>query len=140
MTPFLPAMRFMATVLLTSVLLLTPAMGKSEPGAALDTTVQYLIEYVSGSGLTFIRNASSYSSAEAAEHMNAKYQHFKNDIETPEDFIERCASKSLISGKPYLVIDERGEKIRTSEWLNAALSEYRAANGGALRLSPPGHP
>jgi len=133
-------MRFMATALLTSLLLCTPALGKSEQGSEVDATVQYLIGYVSASGLTFIRNGSSYPSAEAAEHMNAKYRHFENDIETPEDFIERCASKSLISGQPYLVIDERGEKIRTSDWLRAVLSQYRAQNAGTMRVSPPSHP
>jgi hypothetical protein len=62
--------------------------------------------------------------------MGNKYRHFKEDIKTAEDFIERCASRSLLSGKSYLVINEQGEQVRTSEWLEAALAEYRARNTG----------
>ena len=62
--------------------------------------------------------------------MHKKYRHFRQDIETAEDFIERCASRSLLSGKPYLVINEQGEQIRTSEWLKAELLSYRSRNTG----------
>ena len=92
----------------------------------LDTTIEYLIGQVSGSGLTFIRNADHYPAAEAAEHMRRKYAHFKGEIRTPEDFIARCATRSLLTGKPYLVITERGEEIPTSDWLGRTLEEYRA--------------
>jgi len=46
----------------------------------------------------------SYSSEAAAEHARTKYRYFRSQIETPEDFIRLCATKSLISGKPYLVV------------------------------------
>ena len=92
----------------------------------LDTTVEYLIGQVSGSDLTFIRNADHYRGAEAAEHIRRKYAHFKDEIRTPEEFIARCATRSLMSGEPYLVITEQGEKIPTSDWLNRVLEDYRA--------------
>ena len=49
--------------------------------------------------------------------MQKKYAHFRDKIKAPEDFIELCANRSLLSGKPYLVINEKGEKISVSEWL-----------------------
>ena len=36
---------------------------------------------------------------EAAEHINKKYRHFRDDIDTPEKFIELCATGSLMTGK-----------------------------------------
>jgi hypothetical protein len=57
--------------------------------------------------------------------MNSKYEYFRDKIRTPEDFIQRCASKSLMSGKPYLVVLENGEEVRTDEWLLRALTVYR---------------
>jgi hypothetical protein len=115
---------------LAVLFLLTPCLLRGEQIDTVDKTVLHLISYVSGSGLIFIRNAGKYTSVEAAEHMNNKYQHFRQDIKTAEGFIERCASKSLLSGKPYLVINAQGEQVRTSEWLLAELGDYRARNTG----------
>jgi hypothetical protein len=128
-----PEFRYMAlpaAVTLVISLLLAPGLLRGEQIDTVDKTVLHLISQVSESGLTFIRNTARYSSVEAAEHMNKKYRHFRADIKTAEDFIERCASRSLLSGKPYLVINEQDEQVRTSEWLEAELAEYRTRNTG----------
>jgi hypothetical protein len=117
-----------AAVTLAVLFLLTPCLLRGEQIDIVDKTVLHLIGHVSESGLTFIRNNDRYTSVEAAEHMNKKYRHFREDIKTAEDFIERCASRSLLSGKPYLVINEQGEQVRTSEWLLAELADYRVRN------------
>jgi len=126
-----PDFRYMAlpaAVSLAVLFLLTPCLLKGEQIDSVNKTVLHLISHVSSSGLTFIRNTGRYTSAEAAEHMNNKYQHFREDIRTAEDFIEQCASRSLLTGKPYVVINEQGEQVRTSEWLRAELADYRARN------------
>lgn len=117
--------RFLIGMTLSAFLLLVSGPGRSEPTARIDQTIQHMMAYVAGSGLTFIRNAEQYTSTEAAEHMDKKYRHFRDDIETPEDFIEMCATKSLLSGAPYLIIDAQGYELRTSDWLNAELALYR---------------
>jgi len=130
MKPEFRCMALPTAMTLAALFLLTPCLLMGEQIDTVDKTVPYLINHVSGSGLIFIRNADRYTSVEAAEHMGNKYRHFREDIKTAEDFIERCASRSLLSGKPYLVINEQGEQVRTSEWLEAALAEYRARNTG----------
>ena len=115
-----------STVSLAVLFLLLPCLLRGEQIDSVDSTVRHLIRHVSESGLIFIRNAEKHTSMQAAEHMNKKYRHFRQDIETAEDFIERCASRSLLSGKPYLVINEQGEQIRTSKWLKAELLNYRS--------------
>ena len=117
-----------AAVALTVLFLLTPCLLSGEQIDTVDKTVLHLIDHVAESGLTFIRNNDSYTAAEAARHMNKKYQHFRKDINTAEDFIERCASRSLLSGKAYLVINEQNEHVRTSEWLELELADYRERN------------
>ena len=107
-------------------ILLLPTLLRGEQIDTVDNTVRHLIRHVSESGLVFIRNANKHTAVEAAEHMNKKYRHFKRDIESAEDFIELCANRSLISGQPYLVINEQGEQMRTSEWLRAELVDYRS--------------
>jgi hypothetical protein len=95
------------------------------PNTATEQTIRHLIDFVAGSDLTFVRNTSEYTPAEAAEHMQKKYRHFRDDIETAEDFIRLCATKSLMSGKPYLVIDPAGQTRPTADWLQAELAAYR---------------
>ena len=118
------ALRAVIAVAAVMLLIAGPARGKSTD--EVDQTIRYLIGYVSGSGLTFIRNAQEYTAVEAAEHMNRKYQHFKDDIQTPDDFIELCATKSLLSGKSYLVVIRGGIELRTGDWLRAELAAYQA--------------
>ena len=95
-----------------------------------EQAIQFLLEYVAESGLTFIRNSERQNAADAAQHMKHKYQHFMGKIESPEDFIERCASKSLLSGKHYLVIMKNGKEAKTTDWLLRALEKYRNQHAG----------
>jgi hypothetical protein len=103
-----------------------PSASQGGQAAPLDKTIQHLIAYVAHSDLTFVRNSAEYTGKEASEHIQKKYAHFRDKIATPEDFIELCASRSLLSRKPYLVINEKGETIGTKEWLTAELEEYRS--------------
>jgi hypothetical protein len=114
---------------LALIFLLSSLAVRSEPSARADQTIQHLISYVAESGVRFFRNAKEYTPKEAADHMSNKYRHFRDDVETPEDFIELCATKSLLSGKPYLVIDSQGVEFTTSAWLRSELALYRAGAG-----------
>lgn len=96
-------------------------------GESLDQTINYLLNYIATSHATFIRNGATHTPAEGAEHVKAKYEHFKKDIKTPEDFIRLAATKSLLSGKPYLVKPDGGKERRLDEWLTEALKARRAA-------------
>ncbi len=114
------------TIAITAFFFLAPANSHGKETDPLDTTVQHLLDHVTHSDLTFIRNSDRYTAKEASEHMESKYEHFRDKIKTPEEFIELCATLSLLSGKPYLVIKEKGETVRTSEWLSAELEAYRS--------------
>ena len=115
---------------LFTVLLLTSLAasgdGPGQPPEDIEPAIQFLLKHVADSGLIFIRNSERHASFDAAEHMNSKYEYFRDKIKTPEDFIRRCASKSLMSGKPYLVVLENGEEVRTDAWLLRALTAYRS--------------
>lgn len=100
------------------------AMQAGEPEA----TIQHLIAYVSGSDVMFERNFSRHNAIEAAAHIERKYQHYRDRIESPEQFIELCATDSLVTGKPYLIIDGQGNAMPAAEWLNTELLRYRNQN------------
>ena len=88
-------------------------------------TIQYLLDFVKNSDCQFYRNNKQHTAGEAAAHMQKKYEHFKDEIKTPEDFIRLAATKSLISGKAYYVKLKSGEKITSEAWLLKALEIYR---------------
>jgi len=114
---------FALVLLLASLAIGTPAI--ATPDANDARTIQYLLGYVRQSNLTFRRNFSSHTSEEAASHIQEKYHHFRDEIASPEDFIDMCASKSLMTGRYYLIIDEQGHETRTRDWLMKALNNYR---------------
>ena len=111
------------------LLLMASNSAAAQQAEDLDATVEHLITYVKDSGVTFKRNFSSHDSVEAVEHIEKKYQHFKDEIDTPEKFIELSATASLVTGKKYMVITKQGEEIPAGVWLNAELDHYRLQQG-----------
>lgn len=110
------------------ILVISTAFATRLPAAeSLEQTINYLLDYIANSHATFIRNGASHTPAEAVEHIKAKYEHLKGEIKTPEDFIRLSASKSLLSGKPYLVRTADGKEMRLDEWLIEALKAHRTA-------------
>jgi hypothetical protein len=112
--------------LTSSASLLEGQATSEQPPADIEATIGYLIDVVAASEHTFLRNSTRYSAAQAAQHLQRKYQHFRDEIHTVDDFIELAASRSLLTGKPYLVIDTAGISTPTGEWLHQVLSDYCA--------------
>ena len=94
--------------------------------ADIEATAEYLIAAVARSDHTFVRNSAHYTGSEATDHLRRKYAHFRDRIESIDDFIELAASRSLMTGKPYLVIDSAGHSRPVSQWLRQLLSEHCA--------------
>jgi hypothetical protein len=110
------------TIACALMLLLLAMPAKADP---LGDEIAYLIDFIRHSSCTFIRNGSEYDGGEAADHIQAKYDHFKGEIKTVDDFIDRAASKSILSGKPYEVRCA-GKTIGAADWIRAEDANYRA--------------
>jgi hypothetical protein len=91
--------------------------------------ISHLLKFVRESPCNFIRNGSAYDGAAAADHVEAKYEHFKREIKTAEDFIARAATKSLMSGAPYQVQCGSASPTAAAGWLLDELHSYRAQHG-----------
>ena len=91
-----------------------------------EAEIEYLISAVGESGCTFIRNGSRHDAEDAASHMRLKYRRGKRYATTAELFIERLASKSSFSGKPYAIECPDSTAVPSGDWLTARLHEYRA--------------
>jgi hypothetical protein len=45
-------------------------------------------------------------------------------VQTADDFIRLCASKSFITGKPYMIRLSAGKTIKSEEYFREKLKEY----------------
>lgn len=89
--------------------------------------IEYLLDYMGRSGCEFYRNGVWYDSGTAKAHLRYKYdvltQH--GQIGTAEDFIDKAATKSSLSGRAYKVRCDAGLELSSSQWLRNALANYR---------------
>ena len=70
---------------------------------------------------TFIRNGEEHKAKDAAAHLRMKKEKAGNRIKTAKDFIEKAASKSSFSGKPYQIRWKNGKLQNIEEILMAEL-------------------
>lgn len=87
--------------------------------------ITYLIDTIRHSSCTFIRNGKDYDGAAAADHITAKYEHFKPEIHTTEDFIDRAATKSEMTGEPYRLRCDGAPVETAADWLRTTLATHR---------------
>ncbi len=80
--------------------------------------IEYLISHIENlTNAYFIRNGRSHTPKDAANHLRRKLRHSRNHINTAEDFIHICATKSSITGRKYLIIFSDGKKVETGKYL-----------------------
>ncbi|HXE48601.1 MAG TPA: DUF5329 domain-containing protein [Ramlibacter sp.] len=114
--------------LLIAALLGLPAARADTP-VKVQNEVSFLLGYVTGSGCEFYRNGDWYNARKAVAHLRDKYKYLndRNLVSTTEQFIERAASESSFSGKPYQIRCSGGAAVTSQQWLSEKLVELRAA-------------
>lgn len=76
----------------------------SEPPRTECAKIETLIAVVERlSDAVFVRNGRDYSAAAAAKFLRGKWKDRAADVHSAEDFIEKVATRSSTTGKPYLV-------------------------------------
>jgi len=101
---------------------------RADPSAIAQTEINYLLGYIEASGCEFYRNGSWHDSKMAEAHLRNKYEYLadRNLINFAEDFIEKAATKSSLSGRPYEIRCGGGEAVVSNQWLLKELAHYRA--------------
>ena len=87
--------------------------------------VLHLLEYLRNSDCAMERNGKKHDSEDAYSHVKRKYEYFRDEIRTSEDFIEYSASKSTMSGKFYRIFCNNESAVLTRDWLLEELHDYR---------------
>ena len=89
--------------------------------------IEYLITSIENiEGAKFIRNGTEHDGKKAAEHLRSKLKSAGGKVQTADDFIRLCASKSLISGKPYLIRSSDGKTENSEIYFREKLKEYNS--------------
>lgn len=90
--------------------------------------IDALLGRLQSSGCSFNRNGSWYEASDARAHLVKKLEYLedRNLVQTTEQFIERAASGSSLSGKPYLVRCGSAAPLESRTWLTQQLKALRA--------------
>jgi len=125
-------MAAMGTALVLLLLATSLATAAPLPPAAR-AEVDALLTRLQSSGCEFNRNGSWYAGTEARAHLLKKLEALegKGLVQTPEQFIERGASTSSMSGKPYLVRCAGKAPVESAKWLSAELQTVRATRAAS---------
>ncbi len=115
-------MRYLGVVV---VLLVLSGQALAEVSHAQRAEVAHLLDFIRSSTCTIERNGSPHSGQEAYSHVKKKYDHYRDDIKTTEDFIAYSATKSMLSGRYYTVTCSSMSPIRTKDWLLSELARIR---------------
>ena len=93
--------------------------------------IAYLLSEIKRLDAVFVRNDSDHSPEEAVSHLRMKLKSAQNSWFAPakekwtaELFIEKIASKSSISGEPYLIKFKNGRTVAAGEWLKDRLNDW----------------
>ena len=90
----------------------------------LSDEIDHLLIAIATSPCAFIRNGVTYGGEQAAGHVRDKYEYFRNKIHSAEDFIALAATKSELTGRPYLV-QCGATTIPAADWLKRELANLR---------------
>ena len=93
--------------------------------AQIQSEIDHLMRFIHRSNCAFIRNGKAYSADEALEHIQKKYDHFKYRIQSTEDFIDYCASKSILTDQAYKIDCPDQDVVESKLWLLQELKRFR---------------
>jgi hypothetical protein len=122
----------------TAIALVLVAAAQAVPTPAAKAEIEYLLSAVASSDCRFYRNGTWYDAKSAAAHLRGKYESLeaKGLIGGTDDFIDRAATKSSLSGKDYGIKCEGIAEMSSRQWLTDLLVAYRAAHANVPHGGP----
>lgn len=104
----------------------------------MDREIDYLLDTVAASDCVFVRNGKEHPPAAARDHLTLKRRKGRKYFSSAEEFIDRLASSSSWSGKPYHIRCGQEDSL-AKDWFTAALQDYREqSRQGRATTTPDG--
>ena len=119
------------------LLTLAPAAQAGSPSPAAQAEINHLFQHLEASGCQFNRNGSWYDAATASKHLHQKYDTLvgKGLVSTAEQFIERGATQSSMSGQAYQVRCGQAAAQPSGPWFTAELQRWRSSHPAGAAAS-----
>jgi Family of unknown function (DUF5329) len=99
------------------------ALASSVAAQSIDPAVAALLSAVETSGCQMERNGEVHDGKAASEHLRMKLERSGRPGMSADLFIDRVASGSSLSGKPYRVLCPGQPPVESRAWLRARLAE-----------------
>jgi hypothetical protein len=99
--------------------------------------IDFLLSAIGSSECVFVRNGKRHEPKKAEQHLRMKYERGRRYATSAEAFIERLASKSLMTRKLYMIECPGAEPVPSGVWLMQRLEVLRNdPTTGNLRTRP----
>jgi Family of unknown function (DUF5329) len=113
-----------ASFFLTSALALLLNIPAEDKKLSEKQKIEALIKHVEElKDAVFVRNDTEYDAKTAATFLRRKWKSNDSAIKTARDFIEKAASVSSTSGKPYMIRRKNGKETKSGVYLLAELKK-----------------
>jgi len=94
--------------------------------AATRDEIEALLQYLGSlEGASLVRNGETHTPKEAVSHLRMKLEKAGTRVQTAEDFIRLCATRSVVSGKVYLIRFQDGREVESAVVLLKQLDVIR---------------
>jgi hypothetical protein len=89
--------------------------------------IEYLISSVEQlNDAQFYRNGEWYDATTAADHLRMKLSNAGSRVKTAQDFIDKVASCSSMTGEAYKIKYSNGKELTTKEYFTEKLNELNS--------------
>jgi hypothetical protein len=121
-------------LLIATILFVSPAHSAT-PSPVAREEIDALLMRLKTSGCQFRRNGVWHSADEAQKHLQRKLDYLlkRGAVATAEQFIERAATQSSVTGQTYLVKCGGRPPVPSAEWLALQLQVMRATQTDSPR-------
>ncbi len=106
-----------------------PVAAWADVPATQKPEVTHLLEFIRTSPCRFVRNGREYGGERAHRHVLRKYDYFRDEITTTEEFVEFSASTSTSTGEPYEFRCDGETPQESRDVLLGELRRYRSSSG-----------
>jgi hypothetical protein len=119
-------MRRILLSLLTCIVVTAATAATLSPVAREE--IDGLMSSLETSGCEFNRNGTWHTATEARSHLlsKLKYLEDRGAVQSTEQFIELAASRSSVTGQPYLVRCGNNAPVQSATWLLSRLQVMRS--------------
>lgn len=108
-------------------LLAAPSHAAGPPAAELERIERLISAIGDRQDLRFVRNGTDYPASDAARFLREKFKARSDGVSSAEGFVERIATRSSTTGRPYLIRWPDGREQAAAEFLLAELRRLAPA-------------